>query len=101
MCGIFGKYSYKNLRNQFTGAIVFNYTKFLSHEVQFRSAYRVINQTHYNIADTKLNVKFSPSASLYVSVTNIFNKSYYDFASIPMSGRWFMVGTNFKIGLKN
>jgi len=98
---LYYKYSYKNLRNQFTGAIIFNYTKFLSHEVQFRSAYRVINQTHYNIADTKLNVKFTPSASLYVAVTNIFNKSYYDFASIPMPGRWFMVGTNFKIGLKN
>ena len=52
----------------------------------------------YAITDARLSWD-APRWSVYLDATNLFDKKYYDYATIPQPGLWCRIGAKFKFGL--
>ena len=52
----------------------------------------------YAITDARLSWD-APKWSVYFDASNLFNKKYYDYATIPQPGLWWRIGTKIKFGL--
>ena len=52
----------------------------------------------YAITDSRLSWD-APKWSVYFDVSNLFNKKYYDYSTIPQPGLWWRIGTIIKFGL--
>jgi iron complex outermembrane receptor protein len=52
----------------------------------------------YAITDSRLSWDV-PKWSVYFDVSNLFNKKYYDYSTIPQPGLWWRIGTVIKFGL--
>lgn len=50
----------------------------------------------YLTFDAKISYKFK-ALNFFIQGSNIFNTHYYDFANIPMPGRWIKAGINFEL----
>jgi len=83
------RYALENLRQQFTAGASWH-VGILNHSVNFRYLDRV-NLDSYSVLDTRLSLK-DDWGSLYLSVTNIFNKEYKETNLVTMPGRWFIGG---------
>ncbi len=55
-----------------------------------------INMKSFFITDTKIKLQDNPF-NFFFSVNNLFNISYMDLSGIPMPGRWFKGGIDFKL----
>ena len=52
----------------------------------------------YALTDARLSWD-TPLWSVYLDATNLFDKTYYDYATIPQPGLWWRIGTMIKFGL--
>ena len=52
----------------------------------------------YAITDARLSWD-APRWSVYLDATNLFDKKYYDYATIPQPGLWCRIGAKIKFGL--
>ena len=52
----------------------------------------------YALTDARLSWD-APLWSVYLDASNLFDKKYYDYATIPQPGLWCRVGANIKFGL--
>ena len=52
----------------------------------------------YALTDARLSWD-APRWSVYLDATNLFDKKYYDYATIPQPGLWCRIGAKFKFGL--
>ena len=56
------------------------------------------NNPSYAITDARLSWE-APKWSVYFDTSNLFNKKYCDYATIPQPGLWWRIGTVIKFGL--
>ena len=56
------------------------------------------NNPSYAITDARLSWD-APKWSVYFDTSNLFNKKYCDYATIPQPGLWWRIGTVIKFGL--
>ena len=56
------------------------------------------NNPSYAITDARLSWD-APKWSVYFDASNLFNKKYCDYATIPQPGLWWRIGTVIKFGL--
>lgn len=52
----------------------------------------------YALTDSRLSWD-APKWSVYFDISNLFNKKYYDYSTIPQPGLWWRIGTLIKFGL--
>jgi len=52
----------------------------------------------YALTDARLSWD-TPRWSVYLDATNLFDKTYYDYATIPQPGLWCRIGAKFKFGI--
>ena len=57
-----------------------------------------VNNPSYALTDARLSWD-APRWSVYLDATNLFDKTYYDYATIPQPGLWCRIGAKFKFGL--
>ena len=57
-----------------------------------------VNNPSYALTDARLSWD-APLWSVYLDATNLFDKKYYDYATIPQPGLWCRIGAKFKFGL--
>ena len=57
-----------------------------------------VNNPSYALTDARLSWDAS-RWSVYLDATNLFDKKYYDYATIPQPGLWCRIGAKFKFGL--
>ena len=57
-----------------------------------------VNNPSYALTDARLSWD-APRWSVYLDATNLFDKKYYDYATIPQPGLWCRIGAKFKFGL--
>ena len=57
-----------------------------------------VNNPSYALTDARLSWD-APLWSVYLDATNLFDKKYYDYATIPQPGLWCRIGAKIKFGL--
>ena len=57
-----------------------------------------VNNPSYALTDARLSWD-APRWSVYLDATNLFDKTYYDYATIPQPGLWCRIGAKIKFGL--
>ena len=57
-----------------------------------------VNNPSYALTDARLSWD-APRWSVYLDATNLFDKKYYDYATIPQPGLWCRIGAKIKFGL--
>ena len=73
--------------------------KRLSLSLSWRWQDRVgVNNPSYALTDARLSWD-APRWSVYLDATNLFDKTYYDYATIPQPGIWCRIGAKIKFGL--
>ncbi|MBU4538291.1 MAG: TonB-dependent receptor [Weeksellaceae bacterium] len=94
---LISRYVMENLKHQFVAKLQNQFFKKISNQLIYRYNERVSTGS-YQIIDEKLSYDFS-NLNLYVLINNITNSAYTETFGVPMPGRWFHVGFNYKIGL--
>ena len=87
--GVFSKYVLESLKHQAIARV--NY-KLHAFEMQLvnRFVQRELNKS-YNIVDARVGYAMKHT-KVYFDATNLFNASYAEFGSVPIVGKWFLVG---------
>lgn len=85
----FSRYALEHLKQQFTGGISWH-VGILNHSVRFRYLDRE-NLDSYSVIDSRISLQ-DDWGSLYLSVTNLFDKEYKETNLVTMPGRWFIGG---------
>lgn len=93
------KYAMDYLRHKVVASADGRIWKNLNLSLSWRWQDRIgANNPSYAITDGRLSWDAS-KWSVYFDASNVFNKRYYDYASIPQPGIWWRIGTAIKFGL--
>ena len=96
---ISSKYAMDYLRHKVVLSADGRLWKRLSLSLSWRWQDRVgVNNPSYALTDARLSWD-APHWSVYLDATNLFDKKYYDYATIPQPGLWCRIGAKFKFGL--
>ena len=96
---ISSKYAMDYLRHKVVLSADGRLWKRLSLSLSWRWQDRVgVNNPSYALTDARLSWD-APRWSVYLDATNLFDKKYYDYATIPQPGLWCRIGAKFKFGL--
>ena len=90
------KYGLDHARHNVSAQLLTQLTKNLSVTVSGRFVERFIG-TNYTVFDARLNWKLTDTMNFNIDATNMLNKNYIDRGYIPMPGRWFRVGLQFRM----
>ncbi len=105
-------YVLDHLQHKFVGSI--NQTILANFTVDFKVSYqdRAGTYTQFINGDWGNQVEYLPfwnidgkanyswkSLNLFVSVTNIFDKSYFDIGNVPQPGRWVKLGISYQLNI--
>lgn len=91
----FSRYDLDNLKHQFIASIENKFLKNFTNVLTYRYNERV-NLGSYNLLDEKLNYKLN-NFSVFILINNLTNSKYVETNLVPMPGRWFHLGLNYKI----
>ena len=91
---VISRYALDNLRHQFVAKWRVNHGRF-SNELIYRYNERV-NLGSYNLLDDRISYQLK-DWNLYLLVNNITNTKYTETSLVPMPGRWFHVGFNYRM----
>ncbi|WP_417429525.1 TonB-dependent receptor [Halpernia sp.] len=89
------RYDLENLKHQLIFKIENKFLKNFTNELTYRYNERV-NLGSYNLVDEKLNYQFK-DFGVFVLINNLTNSKYTETSLVPMPGRWFHIGLNYKI----
>ncbi len=96
---ISSKYAMDYLRHKVVLSADGRLWKRLSLSLSWRWQDRVgVNNPSYALTDARLSWD-APRWSVYLDATNLFDKKYYDYATIPQPGIWCRIGAKIKFGL--
>ncbi len=90
------KYALNHLRHQLHLRTDLNWTSTLQQQIVYRYEKRLNNDSSA-VVDTRLNWELSPTLTLRVTVTNVFDKEYIDGGFTPAPGRWIKGGITWRI----
>lgn len=91
---VISRYALDNLRHQFVAKWRINHGRF-SNELIYRYNERV-NLGSYNLLDDRISYQLK-DWNLYLLVNNITNTKYTETSLVPMPGRWFHIGFNYRM----
>ena len=91
---VISRYALDNLRHQFVAKWRVNHGRF-SNELIYRNNERV-NLGSYNLLDDRISYQLK-DWNLYLLVNNITNSKYTETSLVPMPGRWFHIGFNYRM----
>lgn len=91
---VISRYALDNLRHQFVAKWRVNHGRF-SNELIYRYNERV-NLGSYNLLDDRISYQLK-DWNLYLLVNNITNSKYTETSLVPMPGRWFHIGFNYRM----
>jgi iron complex outermembrane receptor protein len=83
----------ENLKHQFNTKLTLGYWKF-TNELIYQYNQRVTLGS-YNLLDEKLTFS-TKDVDVFLLINNITNAKYTGASLVPMPGRWFQLGFNFK-----
>jgi vitamin B12 transporter len=89
------KYAISHLRHQFNAQAVINTTKWIQHSFSFRYNER-LNAQQYAVADYRLRAGYKKWA-FTLDVNNFLDRQYIESGFIPMPGRWYRVGVEWRL----
>ena len=84
------RYILDHLKHQAIAGLYLKYFGYLSHSVHIRYEDRVNFENQF-LVDTRLSGK-AFMGQFFLTVTNIFNKTYHDISGVILPGRWITVG---------
>ncbi|HFK5566036.1 TPA: TonB-dependent receptor [Elizabethkingia anophelis] len=87
------RYALENLKHQFNAKLTLGYWKF-TNELIYQYNQRVTLGS-YNLLDEKLTFS-TKDVDIFLLINNITNAKYTGASLVPMPGRWFQLGFNFK-----
>ena len=87
------RYALENLKHQFNAKLTLGYWKF-TNELIYQYNQRVTLGS-YNLLDEKLTFS-TKDVDVFLLINNITNAKYTGASLVPMPGRWFQLGFNFK-----
>jgi len=90
------KYGLDHARHNVSAQLLTQVTKQVSLTLSGRFVERYIG-TNYTVCDARLNWKLTDTMNFNIDVTNLLNRNYIDRGYIPMPGRWFRVGLQFRM----
>ncbi len=93
--GKISKYVMENLRHQLAALASFHINKNLYIGPTFRF-YQRVSLPDYSLFDAKLEYR-AAQFTIFTQAQNIADKKYTEIGMVPMSGRWWTMGINFKI----
>ncbi len=92
--GIVSKYAIESLRHQAVANLRFTMGAFsATAAVRFNER---INYKSYFVGDMRIAYRFKPF-HVYLDAQNIFDITYIEASAVPMPGRWFSLGINYRI----
>lgn len=94
-----GKYESKYLLDHLRHQLLVNINHDLPFGLQQNWSLRYedrINFDSYLIVDSQLSMQYN-KLFIFLRATNLFNKSYWDFAGLPLPGRWLSAGIKYRI----
>lgn len=94
-----GKYESKYLLDHLKHQLLININHDLPLKMNLSWFFRFeerINFDSYLIVDLQLNYNLK-KFNFFMRTTNLFNKSYFDFAGLPLPGRWITAGIKYNI----
>ena len=71
------------------------YSEFVNNEYGSEKEYEP-----FLLVDAKVNYKWS-NLNLYISASNLLDKSYFDISNVAQPGRWIKAGVTYKIDFNN
>lgn len=94
---LISRYVLENLRHQFVAKLENRLFKNLTNQLVYRYNERVSSGNH-QLLDDKITYDFG-RGNVFLLVNNITNTAYTETFGVPMPGRWFHIGFNYKISL--
>lgn len=92
------RYALENLRHQVVVKLENQLFKNVYNQLVFRYLDRV-SMTDFSVVDNRLSWKTN-TFSVYAEATNLFNVAYNEAGFVPMPGRWFRAGMQYRFKLK-
>lgn len=89
------RYDLENLRHQFVASLENRFLKNFTNLLTYRYNERK-NLGSYNLVDEKLNYQHN-DFGIYLLINNLTNTKYTETSLVPMPGRWFHIGVNYKL----
>lgn len=92
---LLNKYSLDNLTHQLSSSLIFRTSRFLEHTMAVRYLER-FNGMRYAVCDYRLRVR-AGNWSLTADATNLLDREFVESGFIPMPGRWFRMGVEWRL----
>ncbi len=86
-----------NMKNQLVSKLQIKFLKYFTNELVYRYQERGLGKS-YNLVDEQLNFR-KDNFEIYTSISNLTNTKYSEAFGVPMPGRWFNIGVNYKFVL--